>query len=95
MSDESTKEEPVHVVGAEELTALATDVMTWVGCEPDIAAEIAEHLVGADLCGVPSHGTMRLTQYAKQAQTGYLNPEGRPSGVRYQTRGDRQRDEGA
>ena len=82
MSDESTKEEPVHVVGAEELTALATDVMTWVGCEPDIAAEIAEHLVGADLCGVPSHGTMRLTQYAKQAQTGYLNPEGRPSGAR-------------
>ena len=82
MSDEATKEEPVHVVGVDELTALATDVMTRVGCDLDIAAEIAEHLVGADLCGVPSHGTMRLTQYAKQAQTGYLNPAGRPSGER-------------
>ncbi|MXV98176.1 MAG: Ldh family oxidoreductase [Acidimicrobiaceae bacterium] len=82
MSDEATKAEPVHVVGVEELIALATDVMTRVGCDLDIAAEIAEHLVGADLCGVPSHGTMRLTQYAKQAQTGYLNPEGRPSGAR-------------
>jgi len=80
--DEATKEEPGHVVGVEELTALATDVMTGVGCDLDISAEIAEHLVGADLCGVPSHGTMRLTQYAKQAQTGYLNPEGRPSGAR-------------
>ena len=82
MSDEATNEEPVHVVGVEELTALATDVMTRVGCDLDIAAEIAEHLVGADLRGVPSHGTMRLTQYAKQAQTGYLNPEGRPGGGR-------------
>ena len=82
MSDEATNEEPVHVVGVEELTALTADVMTRVGCDLDIAAEIAEHLVGADLCGVPSHGTMRLTQYAEQAQTGYLNPEGRPSGER-------------
>ena len=53
----------MHVVGVEELTALATGVMTRIGCDPDIAAEIAGHLVGADLRGVQSHGTMRLTQY--------------------------------
>ncbi|MXZ53634.1 MAG: Ldh family oxidoreductase [Acidimicrobiaceae bacterium] len=86
MADESTQPEtiaePVHVVGVEELTALATDVMTRIGCDPDIAAEIAEHLVGADLRGVPSHGTMRLTQYAKMAETGYLDADARPSAAR-------------
>ena len=64
----------MHVVGVEELIGFATGVMVRAGCDPDIAAEIAEHLVGADLCGVPSHGTMRLTQYAKQARTGYVDP---------------------
>ena len=80
--ERATGEELVHVVSAGELTALATGVMTCVGCAPDIAAEIAAHLVGADLCGVPSHGTMRLTQYAKQAQTGYVDAAGRPSADR-------------
>jgi len=68
----ATGGEPVHVVSAGELTEFAADVMTRVGCDGDIAAEIAENLVGADLYGVPSHGTMRLTQYAKQARTGLV-----------------------
>ena len=82
LAQPATGGEPVHVVDAEALTEFATGVMTRVGCDGDIAAEIAEHLVGADLCGVPSHGTMRLTQYAKQAQTGYVDAAGRPSGGR-------------
>lgn len=75
-------DEPVHVVGAEELTGFAAGVMARIGCEPDIAAEIAEHLVGADLRGVPSHGVMRLTQYAEMAGTGYLDAGARPSSGR-------------
>ena len=56
--------------------------MTGAGCDADIAAEIAEHLVDCDLRGVSSHGTMRLTQYAKQADTGYVDAGARPSAGR-------------
>lgn len=58
---------------------MAHEVLLAIGCAPPSAAIIAEHLVEADLRGVSSHGTMRLTQYAKQAQTGYLNPAGTPT----------------
>ncbi len=58
---------------------MAHEVLLAIGCAPPSAAIIAEHLVEADLRGVSSHGTMRLTQYAKQAQTGYLNPTGTPT----------------
>ena len=67
------------VCSVESLTQLATSVMAALGCDDDIAAEIAEHLVAADLHGVSSHGTMRLTQYAKQAASGYMTPVARPS----------------
>ena len=83
MTDEQAAgEEPVQVVGVAELTAFATTVMARVGCDPDISAEIAEHLVAADLRGVESHGVMRLTQYAKMAGTGYLDAGARPSAAR-------------
>lgn len=74
--------EPVHLIDSAELVALASDVMTRVGCDADIAAEIAEHLVESDLRGVPSHGVMRLTQYAKQAGTGYVDAGARPAAER-------------
>ena len=74
--------EPVHVVEVAELTGFAAGVMARVGCDPDIAAEIAEHLVAADLRGVESHGIMRLTQYAEMAGTGYLEAGARPSAAR-------------
>lgn len=67
------------VVDAEELLAFATEVLSLIGCDDDIAAVIAEQLVGSDLRGVHSHGTMRLTQYARQGATGYLDPVARPS----------------
>ena len=83
MSDEQAAGgEPVHVVEVAELTGFAAGVMARVGCDPDIAAEIAEHLVAADLRGVESHGVMRLTQYAKMAETGYLDAGARPSAAR-------------
>lgn len=72
----------MHVVGAGELTGFAAGVMVRVGCDPDISAEIAEHLVAADLRGVESHGVMRLTQYARMAETGYLDAGARPNAAR-------------
>ena len=50
------------VVDADDLLALATEILSLIGCDEDVATVIAEHLVGSDLRGVHSHGTMRLTQ---------------------------------
>ena len=66
------------VVSADALTSFATEILSAIGCDEDIADAIASHLVGSDLRGVHSHGTMRLTQYEKQASSGYLDPTGRP-----------------
>ena len=38
-----------------------------MGCRAPIAAEVAEHLIDADLCGVYSHGIFRLVPYAEEA----------------------------
>jgi hypothetical protein len=53
--------------------------MTAIGCQPAIAAEIAEHLVDADLCGVYSHGIFRLDWYAERAAEGRFVPSAIPS----------------
>ena len=53
--------------------------MTAIGCQPTIAAEIAEHLVDADLCGVYSHGIFRLDWYAERAAEGKFVPGAIPS----------------
>ena len=66
-------------VDADDLLALATEILSLIGCDEDIASVIADHLVASDLRGVHSHGTMRLTQYAGQAATGYLDPSRRPT----------------
>jgi len=65
-------------VAIKALTRLGTRVMTAVGCQPDIAAEIAEHLVDADLSGVYSHGIFRLDWCAERAAAGRFNPGAMP-----------------
>jgi uncharacterized oxidoreductase len=41
------------------LQRFGTAAMQAIGCDAAIAAEIADHLVDADLCGVYSHGIFR------------------------------------
>ena len=69
----------MRIIPVGELHALAEDVMRGIGCVATSAQVIAEHLVLADLHGVSSHGTMRLTQSAQQAAPGYLAAAGGPS----------------
>lgn len=64
-------------VSAPALTAFGTRFLCAMGCAPSVAAEVAEHLVEADLAGVYSHGIFRLTQYADNASKGIFAPEGR------------------
>ena len=68
-----------HVVSAENMTTLATQIFQKLGCDDDIAAIVAHHLVETNLRGIESHGVMRLMQYAEQLESGYMNPAGRPT----------------
>ena len=47
------------------LQRFGTAAMQAIGCDTAIAAEISDHLVDADLCGVYSHGIFRLDWYAE------------------------------
>ena len=52
--------------------------MQAIGCDTAIAAEISDHLVDADLCGVYSHGIFRLDWYAERFAQGRFNPQAQP-----------------
>lgn len=54
--------------------AAALRVFLDRGCGPEEAAEIADHLIGADRCGIESHGLVRVLQYAQEFETGLLVP---------------------
>ena len=62
--------------------ARAVEVMTAIlgslGCDTKAAGMIADHLADASLCGVESHGVMRVLQYARQFKSGYMSATGRP-----------------
>lgn len=59
---------------AEALLDAATAVFTANGMRADDARLVAEHLVEADLCGVTSHGLLRLPQYVGAIEQGKLVP---------------------
>lgn len=65
-------------VSADKLQQFGTRIMTALGCQPAIAAEITEHLVDADLCGVYSHGIFRLDWYAERAAAKRFQPGAEP-----------------
>ena len=67
------------VLGGEMVAALLAGILQAKGCAPAIAAEVAEHLVDSELCGVESHGVMRILQYADQYDSGYLKPDAVPN----------------
>ena len=60
-------------VPIDEVRAIALSVLKGAGCDQDEAAEISDHLIEADRCGVESHGIVRLQQYAREYDTGLLS----------------------
>jgi LDH2 family malate/lactate/ureidoglycolate dehydrogenase len=66
------------LVPAPVLQNFGTAVMAALGCPDPIAAEIADHLVDADLCGVYSHGVFRLDWYAQRHAAGKFNTAALP-----------------
>ena len=64
-------------VDGTEAVEVMIDILTDLGCDGRVADAIAEHLAEASVCGVESHGVMRILQYAQQFKSGYLSAGGR------------------
>ena len=72
----------MHLCPSDQLRAYVRQVALAMGAAGDIADELANHLVKANLSGHDSHGVLRLPQYVQQADTGGLVPNARPEVVR-------------
>jgi LDH2 family malate/lactate/ureidoglycolate dehydrogenase len=68
-----------RTVDPASLQATATGIFIHLGAPEDIAAEVAGHLVRANLAGHDSHGAIRIPQYAQQIAAGVIHPAARPS----------------
>jgi len=65
-------------VSETEAIEVMTAILEDLGCGGETASMIADHLADASLCGVESHGVMRILQYARQFRRGYMTASGRP-----------------
>ena len=75
MADYYTVEPPA-------LEAFGREVFVALGAPEDVAAEVAAHLVRANLAGHDSHGAIRIPQYATMIAQGAIKPGGRPVVIR-------------
>jgi uncharacterized oxidoreductase len=62
----------------ESLKEFATDAVSALGANHDVAEKVAESLVTADLRGHNSHGIARLSLYRQMVEEGAINPGARP-----------------
>lgn len=65
-------------VAVPEAAALVNDIFTRLGSPGEISQAITEHLIDANLCGVESHGVMRVMQYADRMRDGTMKVGVRP-----------------
>ena len=71
----------VCVFEPEPLEAFCRGVIEAMGGAPEVAREVASHLVAANLSGHDSHGAMRLMQYVNQSDAGEIVPSALPEVV--------------
>jgi LDH2 family malate/lactate/ureidoglycolate dehydrogenase len=67
------------VIESDRLYAWTDGLVRQVGTPHDIAADVAEILLAADLRGIASHGTARLPQYLKLIEARVMDPVARPA----------------
>ena len=65
-------------VSESEAVEVMICILEALGCDGEAAGMIADHLADASLCGVESHGVMRILQYARQFRSGYMTASGTP-----------------
>ena len=61
------------------------DILLKAGCKNNVARIVAAHLVDSNLAGVESHGVMRVLQYVKQFQSGYMRIDGSAKIIEHDT----------
>lgn len=71
-----------HIVRPDSLRLFVTHLFQAAGADPDIAGEVARHLVRSNLSGHDSHGVIRVPQYIQQSETGSLVMDARPEILR-------------
>lgn len=62
-----------------ELEATLAEILSAGGCAPDIATEVAEALVDADLSGHDTHGSRQIDFYVERLQRGEVDGCARPA----------------
>lgn len=65
------------VLGADAIRSFLVSILQAIGAHDDIAAETADHLVGANLAGHDSHGLQRIELYVDMFEAGHLFPAAR------------------
>ena len=70
-----------HLIAPEALERLAAQLFQKLGASAAAAAEVAAHLVRANLAGHDSHGAIRIPQYALQLSQGLIDPAAEPEVV--------------
>ena len=65
-------------VAESEAYGIVCRILSACGCSAPHAEMIAAHLVDASLCGVESHGIMRVIQYHRQFGEGYMKAGAEP-----------------
>ncbi|MGC0416433.1 Ldh family oxidoreductase [Embleya sp. AB8] len=65
-----------------ELTLFVDSICRRLGAPGQVAAEVAEHLIEANLAGHDAHGVARLAHYVAESERGELVPAARPQVLR-------------
>jgi len=55
-----------------EASRIVVDIFNRLGCQNVISQAISDHLIDANLCGMESHGVMRVMQYAERIRNGTM-----------------------
>lgn len=62
------------LIASSDAHKLTLDIFEACGAPPEEARVVADHLVGANLCGMDSHGIIRIPQYVQDVQTHIVRP---------------------
>ena len=73
-------------IAVDHASAIILDIFNRLGCQNDISLAITEHLIDANLCGLESHGVMRVMQYAERMQNGTMRVDVRPEVITTETK---------
>jgi len=67
----------IEITAAEAIDRLSR-ILGNCGCSDEVAAMVARHLADSSLCGVESHGLMRVIQYHEQFTSGAMRAQANP-----------------